>query len=86
MLTTHFYYNKDLLNEETTPPTSDQLKLRQKELKELLEENLVNERVAAIHVLHEHPETHIYFLQLRLDNSYKFVLHLTNGDLTLLMI
>ena len=46
---------------------------------------MVNKRAAAIHVLYEHPETHIYLLQLRLVNSYKLVLHLTNGDSKLSM-
>ena len=85
VLTTIIYYSKDLLYEGTTPPTLLQQKSRQKEIEETLQENLVNERVAAIHVLYEHPETHIYFLQLRLANSYKLVLHLTNGDPTLAM-
>ena len=85
VLTTHLYYSKDLLYEGSTPPTSVQLKLRQKEIEETLQENLINERVAAVHVLYEHPETHIYLLQLKLTKSYKLVLHLTNGDPTLAM-
>ena len=85
VLTTHRYYSKDLLYEGTKSPTPDQLSRRQKEIEETLEENLVNERVAAIHVLYEHPEIHIYLSQLKLSNSYKLVLHLTNGDPTLAM-
>ena len=85
VLTTHRYYSKDLLYEGTTSPTLAQLSRRQKEIEETLRQNLANERVAAIHVLYEHPEIHIYLLQLKLSNSHKLVLHLTNGDPTLAM-
>ena len=44
-----------------------------------------NERIAAVHVLYEHPEIHIHLLQLQLANSSKLVLHLTNSDPTLAM-
>ena len=82
VLTTHRYYRKDLLYEGTTSPTSVQLR---RQIEETLQEDLVNERAAPIHLLYEHPETHIYLLQLRLSNSYKLVLYLTNGNPTLAM-
>ena len=50
----------------------------QNKSEEALEENFVDEIFAPIDVLYEHPETHIYLLQLRLPNYYKFGLHETN--------
>ena len=47
----------------------------QNKLEEALQENFVDEIVAPIDVLYEHPETQIYLLQLRLANYYKFGLH-----------
>ena len=62
VLTTHLYYSRDLLYEGTTSPTSVQLSTQQKEIEKTLQENLVKERFAAIFVLYEHPEAHIYLL------------------------
>ena len=44
-------------------------------LEEVLQEYFVDEIVAPIDVLYEHPETQIYLLQLRLANYDKFGLH-----------
>ena len=46
---------------------------------------MVKERVAAIYVLYEHLEIHIYLLHQKLANSYKLVLYLANGDASLAM-
>ena len=69
LLTTLFYYSKDLSYKGNQSPSAVQLRTRQKEIEETLRENLVNERVAAIHVLYQYLEKHIYLLQLRLINS-----------------
>ena len=85
VLTTHLYYSRALLYKGSTIPTSTQLKERQMEIEEALQRNLNNDRIAAVHVLYEHPETHIHLLHLQLANSSKLVLHLTNSDPTLAM-
>ena len=85
VLTTHLYYSSALLYKGSTIPTSVQLKERQMEIEEALQRNLNNERIAAVHVLYEHPEIHIHLLHLQLENSSKLVLHLTNSDPTLAM-
>ena len=85
VLSTHLYYSKSLLYKGSLIPTSVQLKERQMEIEEALQRNLNNERIAAVHVLYEHPEIHIHLLHLQLANSSKLVLHLTNSDPTLAM-
>ena len=48
------YYSKDIFYERTTSGKSLQLSTHQKEKEKTLQENLVIERVAAIHVLCEY--------------------------------
>ena len=85
VLTTHLYYSRSLLHNGSTIPKSIQLKERQMKIEEALQRNLNNERIAAVHVLYDHPEIHIYLLHLQIENSSKLVLHLTKSDPTLAM-
>ena len=50
VLITHIYYSKYLLIERTTLSTSFQLKKSQKEKEQTMQQNLIIQRVAAIHL------------------------------------
>ena len=62
VLTTHLYYSSALLYKGSTIPTSIQAKERQMEIEEALQRNLNKKRIAAVHVLYEHPRIHICLL------------------------
>lgn len=50
VLIIHIYYSEYLLIERTTLPTSVQLKKSQKEKEQTMQQNLIIQRVAAIHL------------------------------------
>ena len=83
VLTVLLHYSRPLWYGGSTQSTSIQLKKCQMETQEVMLKNLINERIAAVHVLYEHPEIQFYLMQLPLLKSKKLLLHLTNGDPTL---
>ena len=62
--------------------TMKQLEDRQLEIDTSLQINLNNDKIAVMHVLYYYPEVATYITRLRLNNSQKLVLHLTQRDPT----